>query len=247
MGGERISLFMCPVCGYRGAFIDRNAVTGLRKHAQCGRCGALERHRIQYLVMRTLAQRVHFGRMEMLHIAPEPFFRDRFRHQVQRYLSVDLHMAGVDCRADVRKMPFADASWDCVYASHVLEHVADDREAIGEIRRVLRPGGFAVLPVPIVAARTIEYPEPNPHEWNHVRAPGPDYIDRYRLFFDEVEVFDSAQFDGKYQVFVYEDRSRWPTEEIPLRLPMPGRKHVDLVPVCMVHGAVLPSRPRTRS
>ena len=192
---------------------------------------------MQYLVMRRLAQRFDFGRMEMLHIAPEPFFQDRFRRQFHRYLSADLLKTGVDCKADLRKLPFTDASWDCVYASHVLEHVPDDRAAIAEIRRVLRPGGFAILPVPIVAATTIEYPEPNPREWNHVRAPGPDYLDRYRLFFDEVEVFDSTQFDGKYQVFVYEDRSRWPTKEIPLRLPMPGRKHVDLVPVCMVHRA----------
>jgi SAM-dependent methyltransferase len=200
----------------------------------------LERHRIQCLVMGRLAQRFDFGRMGMLHIAPEPFFRERFRGQFHRYLSADLLKTEVDCKADVRRLPFADASWNCVHASHVLEHVADDRVAIAEIRRILKPGGFAVLPVPIVAAKTIEYPEPNPLEWNHVRAPGPDYFDRYRPFFDEVEVFDSTQFDAKYQVFVYEDRSRWPTEEIPLRPPMPGRKHVDFVPVCMVHRAPAP-------
>ncbi len=227
--------FVCPVCAHRGAFTDVDKIAGRRKYARCGCCGALERHRIQYLAINRLARRFDFAGMDMLHIAPEPFFRERFQPWFRRYFSADLVGAGVDCRADLQRLPFPDASWDCVYASHVLEHVTDDRAAIAEIRRVLRPGGIAILPVPIVAEKTIEYPEPNPHEWNHVRAPGPDYFERYRYCFDDVEVFDSTQFDAKYQVFIYEDRSGWPTRECPLRAPMTGQRHIDFVPVCLVH------------
>lgn len=43
--------FTCPVCGYSGPFKDVNPPTGLRKHAKCPKCNALERHRIQYLVV----------------------------------------------------------------------------------------------------------------------------------------------------------------------------------------------------
>lgn len=50
--------------------------------------------------------------------------------------------------ADALRLPFADASFDCVIAAEVLEHVADDRLALGELARVLRPGGTLALSVP---------------------------------------------------------------------------------------------------
>ena len=40
-------------------------------------------------------------------------------------------------------MRFRDESFDFALCVHVLEHVPDDREAIGEFYRVLRPGGAA--------------------------------------------------------------------------------------------------------
>jgi hypothetical protein len=37
---------------------------------------------------------------------------------------------------------------------------------------------------------------------------------------------------AKYQLFVYEDRTLWPNKTSPLRLSMPGEKHIEVVPVC---------------
>ncbi len=50
--------------------------------------------------------------------------------------------------ADATRLPFADASFDRVIASEVLEHLVDDERAIAELARVLRPGGLAALSVP---------------------------------------------------------------------------------------------------
>jgi SAM-dependent methyltransferase len=48
-------------------------------------------------------------------------------------------------RADAERLPFGDASFDAVYSFGVLHHTPDTQAAVDEIRRVLRPGGFAVV------------------------------------------------------------------------------------------------------
>jgi SAM-dependent methyltransferase len=45
--------------------------------------------------------------------------------------------------ADGGTLPFADASFDFVYAHGVIQYAADDRRVVDECRRVLRPGGLA--------------------------------------------------------------------------------------------------------
>ena len=51
-------------------------------------------------------------------------------------------------RAAAEALPFADRSFDLILSHEVLEHVADDRRALEEIARLLRPGGRAVVFVP---------------------------------------------------------------------------------------------------
>ncbi|GIW10239.1 MAG: methyltransferase [Dehalococcoidia bacterium] len=51
-------------------------------------------------------------------------------------------------QADAQALPFADQTFDLVAALDVIEHCPDDRAALGEAYRVLRPGGWAVLTVP---------------------------------------------------------------------------------------------------
>jgi SAM-dependent methyltransferase len=51
-------------------------------------------------------------------------------------------------RADIRDLPLADASFDLAYTMGTIEHIAEYRQALGELRRVLRPGGRAIVGVP---------------------------------------------------------------------------------------------------
>lgn len=224
--------FECPVCAYSGPFMDVAPPTGLRQHAKCPSCHSLERHRLQFVVVEQVLRGLDTQHLKMIHFAPEPFFRAYFSERFTHYESADLCMKDVDHNVDLQGLPFEDASYDFVFASHVLEHIPDDRKAVSEIRRILRPGGIAILPVPIVSEKTIEYPEPNPHEAYHVRAPGFDYFERYEQHFSRVERFTSESLPEKYQLFVLEDRSQWPTKECPLRPAMAGSRHIDIVPIC---------------
>jgi SAM-dependent methyltransferase len=226
--------FRCPICRYEGPFKVAGQNAGVRQHAECPACGALERHRLQVLVLEALSSTLNFSAMEGLHVAPEACLKNYLRPRLKRYTTSDLAMSGVDVQADLCRLPFGDGAFDLIFASHVLEHIEDDNAAIAEIARVLRSGGVAILPVPIISPdKTVEYPGPNAHEDGHVRAPGLDYFERFAPRFASVRTYSSHDFDPAYQTFIYEERSAWPRDRMPLRPTSPGPKHVEYVPVCV--------------
>jgi len=226
--------FECPICDYSGPFMDVTTPEGPRKHARCPNCTASERHRLQFLVLHEVLKDKQTAHLKMLHFAPEPFFRKLFAQRFGQYETADLKLKGVDHIVDLTNLPFDDETYDAVFASHVLEHIPDDQKAISEIRRILKPNGIAILPVPIYSEKTIEYLEPNPHEFNHVRAPGTDYFDRYERHFSKVERFSSGSLPKKYQLFVYEDHRHLSPKEHPWLTTVQGEKFSDFVPVCYV-------------
>jgi len=66
-----------------------------------------------------------------------------------RVVGVDLYpRAEAVRRADMHRLPFADASFDIVYSHHTLYHALDPRRALAEIARVSRPGSVWVFTVP---------------------------------------------------------------------------------------------------
>jgi SAM-dependent methyltransferase len=73
--------------------------------------------------------------------------RDTFDAMVQADEIPRFAVAGV-VRGDATRLPFADASFDAVITSEVLEHVPDDTRALAELVRVLRPGGAFAATVP---------------------------------------------------------------------------------------------------
>jgi SAM-dependent methyltransferase len=50
--------------------------------------------------------------------------------------------------SDILHMPYADATFDKIVLSEVLEHLPDDRSALLEVKRILKPGGVVAITVP---------------------------------------------------------------------------------------------------
>lgn len=175
----------CPCCE---SSFDRFLPHRGRAYAKCPRCGSLERHRVLWLFLERETE-LFWRPGSMLHIAPEyALLRRLERVEGLRYLSGDLDSALADVELDLLDLPFESESFDWLICNHVLEHVADDRRALAEINRVLKPGGWAILMCPVDhrRARTLEDPVvSSPRERHrvfgqadHVRLYGRDYADR---------------------------------------------------------------------
>jgi SAM-dependent methyltransferase len=143
----------CPICGYRGMFIGVGHPP--RWDARCPQCGSRERHRLMHLWVTEGGGDRLAGR-RILHFAPERAVVRRMRGN-PLYESADLHQPGVTHRVDITEVPLAEAEYDVVIAHHVLEHIPDDRQAMRELFRLLKPGGVAVLSVPLNASRQQTY------------------------------------------------------------------------------------------
>ncbi len=89
---------------------------------------------------------------------------------------------------DITDIHLPDHSFDVIICNHVMEHIPDDTQAMSELYRVMKPGGWAILQTPISGDTTFEDPTvQSPEERqrlfgqrDHVRIYGRDYEDRLR-------------------------------------------------------------------
>jgi SAM-dependent methyltransferase len=98
-----------------------------------------------------------------------------------RSFRVDIKLRrDVDLRADLCRLPILSDSIDLQWCHHVLEHIEDDRAAINELYRVLRPvTGELIVSVPMGSATTTkEYGYADSRESGHWRAYGDDFVAR---------------------------------------------------------------------
>ena len=85
----------------------------------------------------------------VLHFAPEPLLTEILKRNSKQYITTDFARDNVDLKLDMCDMHvLEDNSFDLIIACDVLEHVSNDSNAIGELFRVLKPGGWAILTVP---------------------------------------------------------------------------------------------------
>ena len=149
----------------------------------------LERHRAIWLFLKQKTNLTDGRPKRMMHVAPEPEMGKLFRKTKGiDYLSVDLDSPYAMEKMDITDIPYGQDEFDIIYCSHVLEHVPDDKKAMSEFYRILKPAGWALISVPIDTDKTFEdstVTDPKEREkmfgqCDHVRRYGPDVVERIR-------------------------------------------------------------------
>jgi SAM-dependent methyltransferase len=173
----------CNICGYKGRFHAYGDPP--RYDASCPRCGSLERQR--QIALWLEANPSDWRGRAVLHFAPDAMLRAMIEPQTSRYIGADIAEAPGCVQLDIQDINLPDDSADLIICSHVLEHV-DDARALRELRRVLQPGGVALLMVPQVYSWQTTYEDQNVNtarerrlhfgQDDHVRFYGADFIER---------------------------------------------------------------------
>lgn len=179
---------ICPVCNSQfSKFLPYGRES--RENALCPKCLSLERHRLIWLYLQRETDFFKAPR-KMLHIAPEICFMDRFESLPELdYITGDIESPLAKVKMDIHDIPFEENTFDVIFCNHVLEHVQSDIRAMEEMRRVLKPDGWAILqvpffpPLPEVTHEDPSITDPREREKvfgqdDHVRLYGLDYKDR---------------------------------------------------------------------
>ena len=188
---------VCPVCecSFRQFVKGPNGV--------CPGCGAPDRSRLLWFYLQNDRPDLLTGSRSVLQIAPDRGLEPRLRSLSSiRYLSGDPHEPEAMIRLDLTNLNLPDECFDVVICVHVLAHISNDRKAMREIFRILRPTGVALIMTPVFSDLEITYEDPcivNPRErrkkfgaWDFVRKYGPDFVDRLKQAGLDVEIVQPA-------------------------------------------------------
>jgi predicted SAM-dependent methyltransferase len=139
----------CNICGCQAKYFDSDS---WHRGTICWSCRSDVRHRllIAALLRLDMLSFEHLVRAKnLLHFAPEPAIGSFLKQQANCYITADINPKKVDIQLDIANMSTVNSNeFDLVIACDVLEHVGNDKQAIKELYRILRTGGYAILTVP---------------------------------------------------------------------------------------------------
>jgi SAM-dependent methyltransferase len=225
--------FICNVCGRSyEKFADwqpspKNApalnrhkvIAGYGKNIICPGCMSTARERLVIAML----QGMEIAGRKIIHFSPEKHVFDYLKSRADVitadlepgfYKSIDKHVTA----ADVTKLPFADRTFDVLIANHIMEHIPDDKQAMRELYRILKPGAIAIMQVPFSESleATLETPDVTDPaicsalygQRDHVRIYNlNDYASRLTSVGFAVEVIPYSLLKDLYQYAIQEDES----------------------------------------
>lgn len=161
-----------------------------RPDVGCPRCLSAERHRLFGQYYENYIQNKQS--LSVVHLAPELCLYRLLSQWSRSYVCGDLNPAqysDMKCiKLDATKLTLGDQSVDLILASHIMEHIPDDRLALKEFHRVLRKGARVIIMIPqnfqsettdedptvvTAADRTKRF-----GQFDHVRMYGLDFVQR---------------------------------------------------------------------
>jgi hypothetical protein len=196
----------CPVCSssfssfaplykwHTDGLSGDHSLEKTEENKRCPNCHSLQRQRMLWMFLHQKTTLLDMKPKSLLEVAPDLPFFDLFSNQPRiDYHPVDLmpqqwKYSGFPspvAEADICHLNHPDNSFDVILCSHVLEHVPQDRQALLELHRVLKPGGWAIIQVPVHYNLEVTYEDPaitSPEERekafgqkDHCRRYGRDY------------------------------------------------------------------------
>src|SRR5690606_20484977 len=95
--------------------------------------------------------------LKVLHFSPHRFLQKKLQSIFQsNYVSTDIEGNYTTKNHDITEINEPDEYFDLIICFHVLEHVIDDKKAMKELYRILKPSGKLVLQVPFKEGETYE-------------------------------------------------------------------------------------------
>ena len=143
--------FTCPCCGWRfRTFTKGGKSLRARHHGYCPRCNSKARHRRNWLFLEQKTN-LFTEQLRLLHVSPQYSLSRRLIDMpTLDYVSVDIEdRANISLKMDITATSFESSMFDAAICIHVLEHIQEDLLAMKELYRVLKPGGWAIISVPI--------------------------------------------------------------------------------------------------
>ena len=183
---------ICPCCKstFREFAIFGNT---RRRNSRCPKCESLERHRLLWMYFDHKTS-LFKKPLKLLHVAPETVFFKYFKKQK----NIDYHPVDIyphlypkgTVYFDLLNPDLPDNSFDVIICNHVFQYIEDDKTAIKNIYKLMKPGGWAILQVPIDTTKKVTYEDSSitdPLEREkafglkeHVRYYSYDYADKLR-------------------------------------------------------------------
>lgn len=172
----------------------------VRKNALSPSTYSLERHRLLWLYLKH-ETKLFSEPKKVLHFAPESAFYKRLKKmKYLDYTTTDLDSPLADVQADICNLPFESNAYDLILCNHVLEHIPDDRQAMAELFRVMKPGGMGIFQIPLDMKRKDTFEDPTITDkkerakifgqYDHVRIYGMDFFERLEQCGFQVEKVD---------------------------------------------------------
>lgn len=141
------SRLACPCCGWEGSrFFDYIEMGYMVRNCACPVCDSHPRHRALFVWLRDDCQISQKAGIALV-FAPEKTFAPLWRTATNlRAYKVDIEPSrGVDVLANLMRLPFASEIADLMWCHHVLDQVEEDRVALRELHRVLRPSSGELI------------------------------------------------------------------------------------------------------